>query len=856
MLSCDHHLLKGLAVLVGLALALLVLWNGLDPLPPAWDEAQHLLLAQTFGSHVQQFDGSPQWWHTFNYLSQRYPPLTYWLSLPLSANTLFDRHWGQLLNLLQLGILAFATQRLGSMTWNALTGWIAAALILLYPAPMGLAHVYMTDLTLMMTVSLGFGAVLAYWQRPTYLRALGLGGSLGLILLAKWNGILFLALPLLACSLRTLWQHRIHLILQGLLIGGVAALLIWPWYGPNWLFVLSNGLNYAATTHYYVTCETGSWCWWTTYLRWLPQQMSPLLCALPLLAWIPSLQLTPHVFEPTFGFGVRRVQNSLLRFFDQLPVGRVGFYLVLTYLAGYGIYTLIGIKDIRFSTPLLPLLAVLSALGLQKVNHFVQSSPVMVGAVTTYGLAVLAFLGNPFTPGAPPLIDTLQMQLNHQDPQHNLQTWLATQTDPQHPHQTTIGVIPNTELLSSETLTYLARIQKLPLSFVPTGQSQRPDLEIELTDRFMTYPGDWGVVGPYQEGKEQILTDLNASSEWVAQPSGVVGVGGVTVFQRHQDPVQVNVLTEDPPAGVQLKSLKQLRDCQVRAETCEDNESPLLPVWDVQWTGNSQQLATTTVWVDFLDPDGHVLETQDFILGEGRLSPESQDPLEVTERLMFDSPAEWQEGSYHLNVMWHSDDEPIQTQPVAATFAAEMDPFDAGNRVSAQTPLELAAAAAEIGDLDGLSRYLSIWTTYRYAPVLVDPNLSLVRRLLEYRLQDTAARGATSEQVHLHYQLGLLAVAQVDATQAQPHFETLVQLQPENPWNPAYVSFLKLVFNHDFQGFKEQLRAVAYPFYLTESFCQPTDLSASDDWGCRLLRDWELIPADGSLQINEEVGSL
>jgi 4-amino-4-deoxy-L-arabinose transferase-like glycosyltransferase len=98
------------------ALLLLLVWNWSDPLPPAWDEAQHLLQAQAFGDHLSRFRWEGLWWQQFLHLNQRYPPLAYWLGIPLAALHPFGRADGQLLNLVLLGILTLATQRLG---WRA-----------------------------------------------------------------------------------------------------------------------------------------------------------------------------------------------------------------------------------------------------------------------------------------------------------------------------------------------------------------------------------------------------------------------------------------------------------------------------------------------------------------------------------------------------------------------------------------------------------------------------------------------------------------------------------------------------------------------------------------------------------------
>ncbi|MEN9221355.1 MAG: glycosyltransferase family 39 protein, partial [Thermostichus sp. BF3_bins_97] len=186
-----------LALLAGLPLLLLVIWNLTDPLPPAWDEAQHLLQAQAFAAHLGRFRWDPLWWDQFLHLNQRYPPLTYWLGIPLALWHPFSRADGQLLNLLGVGILAWLTQRMARRVYGS--GWVgglAAVLLLLYPGITSLAHVYMLELVLVLTVTLAFWAMLVYWQDPSWKAAVAVGAAGAAVLLTKWTGVLFLLLPL------------------------------------------------------------------------------------------------------------------------------------------------------------------------------------------------------------------------------------------------------------------------------------------------------------------------------------------------------------------------------------------------------------------------------------------------------------------------------------------------------------------------------------------------------------------------------------------------------------------------------------------------------------------------------------
>jgi 4-amino-4-deoxy-L-arabinose transferase-like glycosyltransferase len=84
--------------------------------------------------------------------------LAYWLGIPLAALHPFSRADGQLLNLVLLGVLVLATQRLGQRVYRSWeVGWLAAALLLLYPGITALAHVYMLELPLVVVAGAGPG---------------------------------------------------------------------------------------------------------------------------------------------------------------------------------------------------------------------------------------------------------------------------------------------------------------------------------------------------------------------------------------------------------------------------------------------------------------------------------------------------------------------------------------------------------------------------------------------------------------------------------------------------------------------------------------------------------------------------
>jgi 4-amino-4-deoxy-L-arabinose transferase-like glycosyltransferase/tetratricopeptide (TPR) repeat protein len=770
------------------ALLLLLVWNWSDPLPPAWDEAQHLLQAQAFGDHLSRFRWEGLWWQQFLHLNQRYPPLAYWLGIPLAALHPFGRADGQLLNLVLLGILTLATQRLGWRAYRSWeVGWLAAVLVLLYPGITALAHVYMLELPLLVAVTLAFWALWAYAEEPSWRGAVGVGAGLAAVLLTKWTGVLFLLPPLLAVPLgvRIPWPLRLAHLALGM---GVTLLLCWPWYGANWLFVLSNGWAYADTAHYYVTCAAGSLCWWTAYLRWLPLQMGPWLCPLPLLS--------------LWGSPSRR---------EALLWGLYG--------GGYLLYTLVAIKDVRFTLPLLPLLAILSAGGLAKLWRYLgerwgeRALRRGVGMSLALGALALLNLGQPLTPGVAPLWKGIQMHWQGQHPQQELTRWIGSRVQPG--LTATLGVLPNTELISSETLSYLAALQRWPITFRGAGQTPWPEVELALLDGFVDAPGEQGIVGPYGPAKEQIRQLLDKSPDWQQEHFDLPAVGRLSTYF----PSKPRVVLQELPAAAEAVELLEL---QVLPEEG-------IPAWHLRWQGPAQDLAQTLVWARLEDPQGQVLAKRAWVVGQNRLLPYAAGSWQVEEILAWPELAT-KEGILHLE--W---------QPPQGRRRSFSQPWEGsrsgkgGSLISPGDPLFLlqqAARAAAIGDLEALSLYLNAWTTLQYPTFLTDPDRVLIRQLLEGEEQWAAAQSWRERQIQSHYELALLEVALLRPQAAQRHFQRIVELDPEDNWARAYLAFLRVFFTHDFrslQGLQQELAAAIYPL------CQKANPDWDLSWLCAAL---------------------
>ncbi|MFS8861380.1 hypothetical protein NW852_12925, partial [Synechococcus sp. H60.1] len=607
---------------------------------------------------------------------------------------------------------------------------------------------------------------------------------------AKWTGVLFLLPPLLAVPLgvKLPWPVRLAHLALGM---GVTLLLCWPWYGANWLFVFSNGWAYAETAHYYVTCPAGSLCWWTAYLRVLPLQMSPFLCPLPLL----SLWGSPSRRE-TLLWGL--------------------------YGSGYLLYTLVAIKDVRFTLPLLPLLAILSAGGLDKVWRWLgarwgqRALRQGVGLSLALGSLALLNLGQPLTPGVAPLWKGIQMRWQGQHPQQELTRWIGSLVQPG--LATTLGVLPNTELISSETLSYLAALQRWPITFRGAGQTPWPELELALLDGFVDAPGEQGIVGPYGPAKEQIRQLLDKSPDWQQEHFELQAVGRLYTYF----PTPPRVVLQEVPAPVEEVELLQLKVFPEEG----------IPAWRLRWQGPAQDLAQTLVWARLENPQEQILAEQAWVVGQNRLQPRTRSNWQVEEILTLPL---WPESAGEEGIL-HLEWQPPKGMRRSLRQHWRGSPGrEKGSLIPPGDllfPLRQAARAAAAGDLEALSLYLNAWTTLQYATFATDPDRILTRQLLEGEQQQAADQGQIERQIQSHYELGLMEVALLQPEAAQQHFQRIVELDPEDDWARAYLAFLQVFFTHDIrslQGLKQELAAAVYPL------CQKANLDWDLSWLCAAL---------------------
>ena len=156
-----------------------------DTLPPAWDQAVHLLLSSAYfrGFDIQS-------------TSDFYPPFYHLSVSPLYF--LFGESFNTacLTNIIFLAILVFSIYGIGKILFNREVGLISAIIISFIPMLIGLQRDFLLDFALVSIVSLTIYLLLKADNFNNIKYSLLFGASFGFALLIKWTAGFYIFAPL------------------------------------------------------------------------------------------------------------------------------------------------------------------------------------------------------------------------------------------------------------------------------------------------------------------------------------------------------------------------------------------------------------------------------------------------------------------------------------------------------------------------------------------------------------------------------------------------------------------------------------------------------------------------------------
>ena len=312
-------------------------WLKADTRPPYYDTAGHAITALQL-IRLPFATDLPTAIQRLATMSA-YPPLVYLLSAPfalvfwptvdalLAVNTLF------------LGILFIATYGIASSFGDRKTGILAAFIVSIYPIIYGLARHYLLDVPLTAMVTLAIWSLVRTDRFERRSAAILCGLSLGLGMLTKWTFAIFVAAPVMLTLLYALKSQSRRQIINSALALAIGAALCIPWYVINLSALrefLSLGGIYGAIEGDPTVGTLAAWLFYTQALA-----HDQILLPLTLFAGVAALAL---IVRRRLGYNIT--------------------LLVLWIAPPYFAFALFLSKDVRYTMPYLPAIAILTALGL------------------------------------------------------------------------------------------------------------------------------------------------------------------------------------------------------------------------------------------------------------------------------------------------------------------------------------------------------------------------------------------------------------------------------------------------------------------------------------------------------------
>jgi 4-amino-4-deoxy-L-arabinose transferase-like glycosyltransferase len=313
-----------------------VWWRTIEKRPPHWDMAHHLYNSIVYldGFKVSNL-------YRFFTADEYYPPFVYWVTDVFYAVLGNEAVWVAILsNVVWIGILVFATYGVGKRLWSSRVGWLSAVFVVSSPLIVDAGKDYMLDLPVTSVAALALYLLVRADGFASRRYSLMLGATCGCGLLVKWTFPLVVALPVVHATAIALHDMRVKRRLDRLLnlaaAGIVTFLIAGAWYVHNGLSVLGslkayNGPEGARLRNPHVaSVQSALWYLWN------------------LLDW--QLYLVPFLL----------VVVGIAFTFRKHELARRNLWPILMAVGTYVAFSLLRHKDVRYTLPMVPPLAVIA----------------------------------------------------------------------------------------------------------------------------------------------------------------------------------------------------------------------------------------------------------------------------------------------------------------------------------------------------------------------------------------------------------------------------------------------------------------------------------------------------------------
>jgi len=791
---------------VSTAIVILV-WLLLDRAPPAWDQGDHLTRALEYLRQLQQPNlSSSEWWRELWLLSPSYrAPLVYLMTAPILAIAGQGLDQATAVNLVFSALLITTTYGLGRFWGDRQTGLWAATLTALLPVFLIMQTDYLLDYGLVAVISLailsltcwrGSQAVVGRW-----FWSILAGISVGLVLLTKPTGLLFLLIPgLWLLGEQVVWRGLIRRDWQSALQFGLACGLVWlvcsPWYLTNWITILSSSDRSNATALLSGDDPpVGSLAAWLYYGR-----------SLPILIPLPLLGLALGTTLLGLGEQIWRRKSGDRSTADPSRTG-TGVWLLVFCLGAYGLSSLLANKDPRHVLPIVPVLLVFLARGLTLIQARWSSILRWLTVPLLIGLSSLALFPLPAGPWLPlRRLPYLGTPWPHADV---IQTIIAQQ-----PYlRSTLAVIPNSAEINAFNFNAYGALARFQVYGRDIGFIRSHALrDARSLTWYLTKTGDQGPDQSIITAQDNLRSLVEQSVDLAIAQTWDLPDGTTLRLHRRQPPAIVVAPSEKTRDRVELVAVNLPSAAaigtaipityQLQGPWKALQDGLLLLTWNrvtanppdgtpkiVQSVTSLPQLQPVS-WIAQADLNPDLFWVHDHGIGLGQLyagrdiaQPEQN--FTMTENLAAQPPADLPPGVYRLTAAYvdrqTGKQYPLKTPTAQVRLDRELAALSAPEP-DLITQFRQLAAALPAGQLDLVFR--EIGRINQYDPI--QDYVLQAEAIFQARLQ------MEPDRLEWLYPLALTQVLQRKAEAAITTFSKITQLDSQNPWAWAYLGFVRL----------------------------------------------------------------
>ena len=772
--SVSHLLIIGAIWLLG-AISDRI-WYSLDNSVPTWDRADYLNGVLNYHHALQNpqwLDGD--WWRNFWLLSNKIPPLHYLVTTPFINWFGKSEDAASLVMLLYSAILLVAVYGIGVILFSRRVGIYAAILCQLLPGLYYYRLEFLLDYPLT-AISVFSFYLLTLWKikQNNWLLAIIFGISLGLAILLKQTALFFLFIPLVWLFISYCKNRQWLRIAQLISSISIAIAVCYPWYRTNWLLILTSGKR--ATIDSAIiegdpalnTLDA-----WLYYFKTLPYLLSWHLLLIPLVGIF--LYITAKSFKFDFySVSLPIKERHSIR------------WLLIYFIGGYLLSSFNLNKDARYILPLLPIIALLLAVGLQAYSRkwrkylqwFVITFATILMLLNIYPLPG-ATITTVFSPRVQHYPYTKQFY-PHQEVIREI-------TDTDYYLRTTLGVLPSTPAINQHNFSFYGGQQNFQVVGRQVGIRENEVVaDMRSLNWFITKTGDPGSVPPSQATIDKLITEspnFELHKSWKLPDNSEL-----KLYRATQPNVEVSIVDKKP----YTKEKIQLSEIELPQIAPMGEPIPVT----YKWLGNGKQLAQGIVLLTWqLDNKNNNYWLHDRgigmgMLAENRLDPDYNQTFQVTERTAMLVPENMTPGRYKLQATYlnrrtkESYNIPIPETTITidanapSPIAPELDLVTQLRTIAPTMETGIAALepifaqTARINQYDGKQDYLK------------QTELALTHRLQNEQ--------STAQQIDWNYAIALSQVLQQDVKGAISTWQTLTRLVPDNPYNYAYLAFVYL----------------------------------------------------------------